>query len=214
MIRVFALLSALSATHAVSADSDWDEDITDTSTVNGGELVFLAVPPAKRAHHHVNHLTITADSLDSGWVRLDQCHYDIDPVPDAQIVYTADRIRALRLVSTQGIGKAWIEGHSVQLQNIDHGASVCIAGETRALVQEAAGYALRNGPFMRCFLVGYYPMRVSLIVDHPPGLALEALSPESQPGVKTVQHPGHVELDIWFEGILRTQLIFRDEDSL
>lgn len=40
---------------------------------------------------------------------------------------------------------------------------LCLAGETRALTTNAVGtYSVRSGPFMRKFLGGHFPMRVTL----------------------------------------------------
>jgi hypothetical protein len=193
------------------ASADWaDSDFEDTSTVNEGTLAFLENPPARPVHHHVNRLTITDASLASGWVRMDQCHYDIDPVPDAEILYTEGRVRGLRLVRTEQIGHVQVEDHSVQLQDVSHGAVVCIEGETRALERTDSVYELRNGPFMRRFLDGYYPMHVTLDVRYPQDLVLVEHSPDAQPGVRLTQQPGHLTLDTWFEGILNTHIVFRD----
>ena len=60
-----------------------------TDQVNEGELVFLLQPPAKQVHHHQNHLVIDANSLHNGWVRLTQCHDNLDRVAQAE-----ERIRA------------------------------------------------------------------------------------------------------------------------
>lgn len=206
LMMVPVLLLVASAQAADWADSDFD----DTSTVNEGTLAFLVNPPVKPVHHHVNHLTITDASLASGWVRMDQCHYDIDPVPDAEILYTEGRIRGLQLVRSEQIGQVQVEDHSVQLRDVLQGAVVCIRGETRALERTDNGYELRNGPFMRRFLDGYYPMHVTLDVRYPQGLVLVEHFPEAQPGVSLTRQPGHLTLDTWFEGILRTRFIFRD----
>lgn len=101
--------------------------------VNEGELRFLNEPPPTPVHHHYNEIDIGPDSLDTGWVQLSQCHRHLDPVPASEIVYRPERIRGLRILETEGVGSAWVEGPSVQLEDVRKGARVCIAAESRAL---------------------------------------------------------------------------------
>ena len=160
-------------------------------------------------HHHVNRLSITAASLASGWVDMDQCHYHIDPVPRAEIVYTAGRIRHLAVTRATGIGEARVEAHSVQLADVGRDAELCVRAQTRGLEIADGGYVLRNGPFMRRFLDGFYPIRVSLDVSYPQGLELVGQFPSARPGVETRQQGNRVTVDAWFEGILETRFVFR-----
>lgn len=181
--------------------------------VNEGELHFLETAPSAPAHHHRNRLTIDDDSLRSGWVKLDQCHENIDAVPSSQIVYREDRIRDLRLTRIENIGRVWVEGHTVQMENIAPAAVLCVEAETLALHADGeGGYSLQNGPYMRRFLDGYYPMRVSMTVRlHTPRIRFLDIAPPAQAGF-TVQHDAHeVGYDTWFEGRLITVIRFRDE---
>jgi hypothetical protein len=46
---------------------------------------------------------------------------------------------------------------------VEPGARLCLSAQTRALRNTGNGYFnLVNGPYMRKFLDGYYPMRVTL----------------------------------------------------
>jgi len=97
-----------------------------------------------------------------------QCHTHMDPVPSAQVVYNGECIRRLRISSFKDIRKACVEDHTVQLRDIGHGARLCIEAETLALQAQGEGlYTLSNGPYMRRFLDGYYPMHVTMDVDYP-----------------------------------------------
>ena len=58
-----------------------------TAHVSGGELRFLADAPERDVHQHLNSVVIDTDSLASGWVRLEQCHRNLDPVQRAQILF-------------------------------------------------------------------------------------------------------------------------------
>ena len=182
-----------------------------TAHVNEGELVFLTRLPGKQVHHHQNHLVINADSLRNGWVRLNQCHEHLDRVPRAQIMYNKDRIRDLQIVTSGNIEQSWVEGNSVQLRNIHDNARLCVQAWTRALKANADGsYSLRNGPFMRRFLDGYYPMRVSMQIDYAgSGLHLVSMTPPRQQGFEVTEQPDSLAFDAWFEGRLQTEFLFR-----
>jgi hypothetical protein len=178
--------------------------------VNEGELTFLTTPPAKPVHHHQNRIRITQDSLASGWTELEQCHDNLDAVPAAQITFREGYVRDLRVVESQAIGKAWVEGASVQLQDVAPGARLCLAAQTRALNDSGSGYfTLNNGPYMRKFLDGYYPMQVSLKLEYPAQLLrVLDISPTEQPGFQISQKAGSVKIETFFEGELRTLVQF------
>ena len=180
------------------------------SDVNDGDLHFLTKEPAKPVHHHQNRLYISDDSLVSGWVRLEQCHQYLDPVPSMQIVYGQDRIRDLAIVRSENIGKSWVHEHTVQMEQIGHDALICINAESRALHADGDGiYSLSNGPFMRRFLDGYYPMRVSLYVTLETGkLHFIDIAPPPQPGFTFKRESSNLSYEALFEGKLRTILRF------
>lgn len=182
-----------------------------TDQVNEGTLVFLNQRPAKQVHHHQNHLVIDADSLLNGWVRLRQCHEHLDRVPRAQIMYNRERIRDLQITTSGNIEQSWVEDNTVQLRNVQENARLCVQAWTRALKANGDGsYSLRNGPFMRRFLDGYYPMRVSMQIDYAAsGLRLIAMKPERQQGFDVTEQEGSLTFDAWFEGRLKTEFLFR-----
>lgn len=204
-----SLLLCLGSSLALAETTDAEFD--GTATVNEGPLRFLAAPPAKAVHHHQNRIRIEADSLASGWVSLAQCHDHLDAVPRAQITFREGFVRKLRIDLASGIGAAWVEGASVQLEKVAPGARLCLSAETRALRETGDGsFALANGPYMRRFLDGYYPMRVTLDVVYPQArLSLAGVSPRQQPGLAIVKRPGEIRLDALFEGELRTLIEFR-----
>ncbi|MFN3752013.1 MAG: hypothetical protein ACK4SR_11650 [Thiobacillus sp.] len=174
--------------------------------VNEGALHFLATPPAKAVHHHQNRFRIDADSLATGWVRLLQCHDNLDAVPRTQITFREGFVRDLKILSYNDIGSAWIEDASVQLVNVRRGARLCLAADIRALRNTGNGYYnLYSGPYMRKFLDGYYPMRLTLEIEYPTELlSLINVSPESQPGFRHDDAPGLLRMDAIFEGVLQT----------
>jgi hypothetical protein len=181
-----------------------------TSEVNEGELTFLTTPPGKPVHYHQNRIRITEDSLASGWTDLDQCHDNLDAVPRAQITFREGYIRNLRVLESRAINEAWVEGPSVQMRDVQPGARLCLSAQTRALNNSGNGYfTLNNGPYMRKFLDGYYPMHVSLRLEYPSRLLqIIDISPMAQEGFNIVEKAGSVNIDTLFEGELRTQVQF------
>ena len=177
---------------------------------NEGTLVFLSRLPEKPVHHHQNHIVIAEESLRDGWVTLDQCHADLDPVGRSQIVFSRDRTRELSVTAAEGIGEVWVEGNTVQLRDTARGARLCIRARSRALARADDGsFILKNGPYLRRFLDGYYPMRVSMRVTlDAPRLQFAATTPPSQPGFRTWTDGNEVFFDAQFEGRLTTELRF------
>jgi hypothetical protein len=195
-----------------ASEDDWPEwadepDLMDrVAAVSDGELRFLPAAAAEAKHAHLNHIRITEASLDGGWVSLEQCHEHIDAVPAAQILFGAGGIRHLTIETSRNIGRAWVEGPSVQLEDVGHDAVLCLRGESRALKDLGDGrYRLRNGPYMRRFLDGYYPMRVTLDIRYPIEL-IEVIgqSPATQPGFSVHNGGAGLKVDTTFEGRLVT----------
>jgi hypothetical protein len=211
------LTGVIAAASVVAASPDMSAQELDAwfngngvAEVNEGALTFLPAPPAKSVHHHQNRIRITPDSLISGWTELEQCHDHLDAVPEAQITFREGYIRDLRVLESRAIDKAWVEGHTVQLLGVSPGARLCIKAQTRALNNSGGGYfTLNNGPYMRKFLDGYYPMQVSIRVSYPPQLLqVVDVSPAEQEGFRISQQPGLVNIETTFEGELRTQVQF------
>ena len=197
-----------------SACEQGDDDVfpceADSRDVNEGSLQLLPLPPSGPVHEHSNRITLMAASLQDGWARLYQCHTHLDNVSVAQIVYRDDRIRKLEIDSFEGIGRAWVEGSSVQLENVSATARLCIRAESR-VVWPLTGdrFVVRNGPFMRRFLDGYYPMHVTLEIILPPGdWVLEKSEPAAQAGFSVTRNFAGIVVDAWFEGKLETEFYF------
>jgi len=205
--RSLLLPAALSVSLAHAAS---DPGFESADAVNEGPLHFLETPPTKPVHHHQNRIRIDGDSLRSGWVGLSQCHDHLDPVPRTQITFREGFVRDLKVDIASGIEQAWVEGASVQLRNVEPGARLCLSAQTRALRNAGKGYYnLSSGPYMRKFLDGYYPMRVTLEIDYPlQALRLIDVSPQPQPGLALVEQPGRIQLDAVFEGELQTLIQF------
>lgn len=201
---------------AVGGETDWPAWALEAegvrariAEVNEGELAFLDTLPDKPVHYHHNRIVVTPASLDDGWVELEQCHRHLDRVDEAQIVFHPERSRRLHVLGFRNMRSAVADGNTVQLRGIGDGSEVCLRGETRALFEIGEGvYELQNGPYMRRFLDGYYPMRVSLEIEYPQRLTLADFTPERQPGFEVSSGPGRVAAVARFEGQLRTRFRF------
>ncbi len=211
---LLALLLAAAPVHADEHDDadfpdwTWDDFDPDTDEVNEGELRFLAEPPADAVHHHHNDVSLAARSRIDGWVRLRQCHTQLDEIARAQVLFRAGHIRNLVVTESRNIGRAWVEDNSVQLTDVGKGARLCIDAESLALVANDDGsYNLNNGPFMRRFLDGYYPMRVSSEIELAgSGLRFASITPVRQPGFSVELTANTIRFDALFEGRLQTEI--------
>ena len=210
LLSFFALLFALLGSSHAGMQSETDLSMESAHNVNEGVLKFLKKSPTKPIHHHHNQILIDPNSLNSGWVSLKQCHTHLDPVPRAQITFREGFVRDLRVDISRKIEQAWIEGASVQLINVKPGARLCLSAQIRAFRNTGNGYFnLTNGPYMRKFLDGYYPMRVTLAIDYPPQtLKLIDIAPQVQPGFKINTHKGAIRIHTVFEGELQTLIQF------
>jgi len=219
MIRKYKLLKILFifglfswnglAQSQLSEDDSWlkDDPREIFDAINEGELSFLQKPPLKQVHHHHNTLIILPDSIATGWVKLEQCHENLDRFPSAQIVYNKDKVRNIKLTAFENIGHAWVEGSSVQLTNIKADARLCMEAESRALIAQDDGtFIMKSGPFMRKFLDGYFPMRVSMNIKLPQGMSFVSIEPAEQKGFRVNKDKVGVNFDAWFEGRLTTKI--------
>lgn len=187
-------------------------DEFDLLDINEGELRFLERPPAQPPHLHSTHVFLTEESLKSGWVSAKQCHYHLDRVSALQVVFNPRRVRNIRILQADNIGRAWVENASVQVERVGKDAVLCILSENHALKRNAAdgSYEWHGGPYMRRFLDGYFPMQVKLAIDYPADrLRLESIDPGTL-RFKTVAQPGLIRLDALFEGRLDINLRFSE----
>lgn len=177
--------------------------------VNEGELVFLPQAPVPDSARMEKRIELDWESLATGWARMHQCHHHLDPAAAVQIVYNGERTRDIHITRRDGVGQAEVDGPSVQMSDIERGASLCVEAEVLAILPhpDKAGYVVDNGPFMRRFLDGFYPMQVRLEVRWPAGmLTLQESEPPAQPGLAIEENPQGVTLEAHFEGRLESRL--------
>ncbi|UCE88117.1 MAG: hypothetical protein JSW10_06995 [Pseudomonadota bacterium] len=219
---VFALLlvaTCPAVTHDSLAAAPTEEELErwlneDTAEpppqVDEGELQFLDQPPASRTPHSQNTLVILDSSLADGWVELHQCYRGLDAVHEAEVVYRYKQMRNLRVQSHANISKAFVKGQSVQLVDVQKNATLCVRAEARILSRNDDGsFTLRNGPFHRKYLDGYFPLHVTLDVQFPASLLqVVRVVPAAQPGFKVEHTSGRAHIDAWFAGMLTVELHF------
>lgn len=179
----------------------------------GEQLQFLTAAPDEPVPHSNTVLKIGKESAKSGWVKVEQCHHDIDPVPVAEVVYQFEKMRGLHVLSASGIEKAWVDGQSVQLRGVGHEALLCLSLEAQLLRHHADGdRVVRYGPFQRRFFDSYFPMQVTLEVDfHQAGLSYQGVVPQPQEGFKVEVDKGRVVINALFKGKLTLELYFVDK---
>jgi len=178
---------------------------------NEGELEFLSSPPKKRTPNLQNKVFIKEDSLKTGWVQINQCYDELDPIEAVEVVYRYREMRGLKVQSFKNIDKAVVQGQSVQLDNVQKGAELCVAIEARILIRNKNGqYQFRNGPFQRRFLDSYFPMHVQLDVQFPENLlVVSSVTPDVAPGFKVTKEKNRLQIDAWFKGKLLIEVNFK-----
>ena len=211
------LCLVLAVANPAAADDDGSDDFGEDlqeriARVNEGKLEFLPARPQQAVHWHADRLTIDQAALASGWARLEQCHYDMDEISSAEVVFRGSSARNIEIVSSHGIGRAWVDGNSLQLADVARGASLCLRLELQAVHRlEGDRVRVRLGPFMRKFLDGYYPMGIKLEVAYPcDRLRLVDMFPPERPEVTLRREACGLTLETWFEGRLMVTLDFAD----
>lgn len=183
--------------------------------INEGALEFLDRPPAAPYPRQVLRNTLTPASLRTGWIESRQCFHDLDPAAALQVVFRPGRVRGVVIEQTRNIGRAWVEGASVQLEDVGRRALLCLRSENRALYLDADGSVfLGTGPHMRRFLDGYFPMRLELTVRYPPDrLRLDSVKPPAGSGPRLRHRPGELYYEALFQGELRVLVHFLRRDG-
>ncbi len=190
------------------------EDELSPDKINEGDLRFLPEAPARPPHMQISHIAITEDSLKSGWIRMKQCHHHLGPTPALQVVFHRGRVRNIQILEARHVGKAWVEGATVQLTEVGKDALLCVMSENRSLRRNDANgeYEWHGGPYMRRFFDGYFPMFVKVTLDYPVN-ALQVRSIEPAPlRLRAVTAPGQLRLDALFEGRLDMFVRFTPRD--
>jgi len=186
------------------------EDDNRTLLINEGSLKFHSGTPGLRVLQTRNWLTVTPGSLQTGWVALQQCQRNLDPVAAVEIVYRYEGLRKLRVISSRNIAHTRVEQNSIQMEQVQEGAEVCMEAEVQVLKTDGEGnYSLQSGPFHRRFLDGYYPVQLDYRIHWPADrLQLESVHPDRQEGFTIREQPGELIINTLFEGKLTINIRF------
>jgi len=214
LIKLFLLINIIS-TQALAYTQEQErwlnaEDDNDVSHVNEGQLVFIEPPSDKNPLHSINQLTIDKNSIDNGWVKLQQCYKHLGILEQVEITYKYQFMKRLTLVSKNNIGKARIKKQSIELSNVKKDSELCISADVRIFYQNPdRSFSLINGPFHRRFLDGYYPYHLTLKINYPEDLLFFKNSiPKPQKGFLIQRKASQILFDTYFEGILNTEMRF------
>ena len=206
---------ALQAETTPSADEleKWfmSDELEPPTQSSDSQLTFIASPTDKPALHSINEITISPQSIKTGWVDLMQCYQYLDPVPDMEVVYNYKTMRKLKIIKSKNIEQAYVKGQSVQLENVLKDAQLCIRTEVRIFYKNKDGsYKLVNGPFHRQFLDSYFPFHLTLKINYP-STQLEFISskPKPQFGFVVKQSDNTLLIDSYFTGKLYTEITFK-----
>ncbi len=217
ILAVLMFQSMVQASEAAPTQAEmeaWFNDDAEfrTADVNEGELTFLPALNTNATHkaRAENKIIILSTSVNDGWVNMAQCHRGLDAVPLAQLIFPEYTLRNLRITKRQGIKIAVIEAKSIQMEDISRGAELCVSMQIKALQKNNQGYyVLSNGPYQRRFLDGYYPMKLNLEIEYSQsGLKPVSIQPAEQPGLAVTDSNQKMNIDVNFEGVLRTQVSF------
>jgi hypothetical protein len=176
-----------------------------------GELRFLAERPDPGAYPYQSQVHITPESLVSGVVNLNTCHRALDPNGRIVIQFNPERVQHIRIAAFDGMADAKVEGHKVELRDVQRGASICIDLRSRVLDEQSPGqWRLRAGPLMRRYLDGYLPMQAQLQVQWPEGLLKVATQePINQDGAQLNARSDGATWQLTFAGRLNTHMVLQ-----
>lgn len=196
---------------AISAVAAADGDLERLSNIADEDFSPIERTLDRPPFHHAKVLTVTEDSLVSGWVRNRQCHRHFSVTPSLEIVFPSGKIRNITVTDSDTVGSVEVRGHAVQLKGVNEHSALCIESENLLLQADPEGsYRITAGPFYYRFLDGYFPMEVDLEVRYPSSLLKVArVTPGDQRGVEVTRNHGVVKLRSRFEGTLWVHVFFR-----
>ena len=196
-------------------DESWLEDDSESRALqlNEGQLNFIASIHDPSILHSDTHLWITAESMQTGWVKMQQCYRHLDVVGRTDVMYAYREMKNLEVTRAEQIAQIRVKPHWVELEDVEKGAELCVQAEVRILQRLSdKTYGMQNGPYHRKFLDGYYPYHVSLTVHYPNAeMQLKRVEPKAQDGFYVTEKSGILYIDSWFEGELRIRIEFSEK---
>jgi hypothetical protein len=201
------------------AEKAWllDDSSLDVFTVASEKLKWSS--KASKDNYWVkNSLTISKQSLTNGWIRFDQCHYQLDPVAKIEVSYHPEKTKSLKVLSNNGINQVEVVGSFVVLQGVKKGAQVCISGSSKTLTPEGRRFSINRGPYMRKFLDGYFPMIVEESIQLEDDVSAKLISQtpnlenSSNNQNKKSKDISDLTFKYAFEGVLQAHYLFERQD--
>lgn len=191
-------------------------DMPEEAAVQDEVLRFILKTKKKNIPLTEKTYRINADSLKTGWVIIEQCYHNLDPVSQLEVLYEYQEMRKLEVTHQHLVEKLWIEGQSVQMENLSKGAAVCTKAEVKILRHaDTQKYLLLAGPFKRKFLDGYYPMQVKLNIHYPAKqLAFDEMFPAPAPGFNVSKTNDSISISSIFTGKLYLALSFKSFNTI
>ena len=133
---------------------DWLNDDSDLSIdeVSEGELKFIAPITGKSILHSGSVLSITEQSLQTGWVGLQQCYRNLDPIGKTDVVYRYKNIKQLKISAAGNIGAAKVDGQTIQLEDVGASAYICVQAEVQILEKTSQDvFRVKQWPILSTF---------------------------------------------------------------
>lgn len=196
-------------------DESWldDESESQALQVNEGQLNFIDPIHDQSILYSDTHLWITSESMQTGWVKMQQCYRHLDMVGRTDVVYAYREMNKLQVTRAEQIAQVRVKPHWIELEDVGKGAELCVQAEVRILQRLSdKTYGMQNGPYHRKFFDGYYPYHVSLTVHYSSNeMQLKRVEPKPQDGFHVTEKTGTLSIDSWFEGELRIGLEFSEK---
>lgn len=196
-------------------DESWldDDDESRALQVNEGQLNFITPVHDQSILHSDTQLWITAESTQTGWVKMHQCYRHLDAVGRTDVVYAYREMDDLQVTRAEKIGQIRVKPQGVELEDVAKGAELCVQARVRILQRlSEKTYGMHNGPYHRKFFDGYYPYHVSLTVHYSGNeMKPRRVEPEPQNGFYVTEKTGVLSIDSWFEGELRIGIEFSEQ---
>jgi len=189
----------------------YDDSDFNTESISEGELVFISPEKPESILHSQNQITVTEESIKTGWVRLRQCYANLVPAKELQVVYQYKLMRNLKIVSASNIEKVWVEDKTVQMHNVQNNAELCITAQVGIFyLNPDKTFTLVSGPYHLKFLDGYYPLHVSFAATYPGDrLRFTEMKPAHPLDMHPMLQAGKVSIDTFFEGRLIIKMNFQ-----
>ena len=211
MLRPGSALILAACLAAVAPVTAADDDVERLSDIADEDFLAIDRPLDRPPFVHNKALTVSKDSLASGWVRNHQCHRHFSVTPSLEIVFPNGKIRNISIIDSSNVGDVEVRGHTIQLNDVNDQSALCFDSEIQILQRESDGsYLMTAGPFYYRFLDGYFPIDVALEVRYPPSLLdVIRVVPGDRHGVEVTLNDGEVRLLSRFEGTLWVHVLFK-----